>query len=71
MVGLTQRTRAIANITMEVPINDNWSGDATVEQIVEQATRSAKQKVSEILRGHGRIIGEIKITMIMAEGSNG
>jgi len=67
---MTINSRARVELTLEIYIRDNWSSDATVEQIYKQAAESAKVKLYELFRNiENRIngIGEIKVTMILVD----
>jgi hypothetical protein len=64
---MTSNSRARVELTLEISITDNWTDDATVEQIHKQAIESAKQKLNEVLRGAVRIIDNPKVTMILVD----
>ena len=66
-VGLTSNARARVTVTLEIPVSDNWSGTADVNQVVGQAKDSALGRLRAILNSGARIVGEPTVTMILVD----
>lgn len=58
-------TRATVQVTLEIPAHCTWGGDSNLEQVYEQATKSAINTLNnELKRTDIKIVGVPKITAI-------
>jgi hypothetical protein len=65
---MTIRCRARVQITVEVDSGSCWGGGASLDQVHQQATEGALDRLRRALQPTDvRIVGEPKVTAIMTE----
>lgn len=61
------KASARIQVTLEVPISDQWNDGTDIALIRDQAVRSGLEKLRDILRNSARVVGEPKVTIVLVE----
>jgi hypothetical protein len=66
--GAAKKVGAHARVTLtiEVPAG-TWGSDCALDQVYAQAAREAIEKVTRLLEGQARIVGEARVVAVLAE----
>jgi hypothetical protein len=59
--------RAVATVTIEIGGLGSWGTDCSLEQVHRQAQERARDTVTRLISGSGRIVGDIEIKAIITE----
>lgn len=68
--------RALVQVTVEISLDQPWSGDEPIRVIYERAGRDARERVAALLTGVAtalarvnecKIVGEPKVTGVLTE----
>lgn len=61
------KASARIQVTLDVPVSDQWTDGTDIAQIREQAVRSGLEKLRDVLRNSARVVGEPKVTIVLVE----
>lgn len=61
------QARARVQLTIEVEVTDRWGADCPAGQVYKQARESAIAAVQKLGEGKVRVLGEPRVTAILAD----
>jgi len=59
--------KASVRVCLEFPLSDTWGQECTVSQVVEQSTRTAREQITEKLKGLGVTVLTTNVNIYMTE----